>query len=176
MTTIINLIFIHMKTIFKPFFLVFVASSILFTQSCEKEGDNKDTIDKASYSLTIESASGDTVQLIGTKIDSNWDSDLGIIWLGTDEENLPTGTLTIFINNINQDKTASAVDITLSTTNQLVGTSENLIAKLYHTGIGELKDVVVGANFISASLEEVSMQESNTGEQVKVSGWFKAKQ
>jgi hypothetical protein len=172
--------------------------AILFTVSCSKdsvvdEPDNNDIKDKAEYHLEI----GDKV-LVGKNIDSNWDSELGIVWLGTDENELPTGTLTVTIDTIvtsssgrNQAWVSSA---TLSHVDKLVGTSSEINAKTYFSLekdaimklIGTpyliLYGVEIGANYISGSItyKDISdeygwpLKETTTGTVAELKGTFTA--
>jgi hypothetical protein len=171
--------------------------AILFTVSCIDESlkpDSSDTKDKAEYELFINDK-----KLIGENIDSNWDSELGIVWLGTDENRLPTGTLTIFIDTIvassgrNQAWISSAI---LSTADQLVGTGTEINAKTYHSlgkdellGYGDahtqwIDFVEIGANYISGVIVVYDddgdasggwlMKDTNTGEIATLFGTFTA--
>jgi hypothetical protein len=159
------------------------------------EPDNSDTKDKAEYRLEI----GD-YKLVGKNIDSNWDSELGIVWLGNDESILPTGTLTIIIDTIvtsSDGKQAWISSAALSTADQLVGTGSEINAKTYFSlGKDELMELgmemhtqwidslVIGANYISGKIghwfDEDGiffgwfMKDANTGELHELSGNFTA--
>lgn len=172
-------------SIFK--FSVVCLLALLFTVACDEdpvvdEPDNNDTKDKAEYDLGIFSSitalsesSHPDKSLIGDNVSSSWDSELGIIWLGTDEKYLPTGTLTIFIDSIVEQRASySAI---LSTTDQLVGTSQELNAKLFNTVPNEeliLEDLEIGANYVSGSIPAALLEEATTGELVWLTGSFTA--
>lgn len=184
-------------SIFK--FLVVCLFAILFTVSCIDESikpDNNDTKDKAEYTLEI---SGYKKDVRGYDVDSNWDSELGIVWLGTGEEYLPTGTLTIFIDTIitvSGEKQAWISSAILSTVDALTGTGEEINGKTYslltkaemlelgaESGIQWLSFVEIGANYIEATIgrghddappEGWFMRETTTNELVRVDGTFTA--
>jgi hypothetical protein len=153
-----------------PVVVLFVFA-ILFIVSCNDESinikpDNNETKDKAEYELDIV---GKEKPLIGDGVDSNWDPSLGMIWLGTDENNLPTGTLTIFIDTIitfSGEKQAWISSAILSTVDALTGTAEEINGKTYflldpdemtelfeaESGVQWLNSVVIGANYISGEI------------------------
>jgi hypothetical protein len=161
--------------------------AILFIVSCIDESikpDNNETKDKAEYKLYIAGK-----ELIGDGVDSSWDPSLGIIWLGTDENNLPTGTLTILIDTIitvNGIKQAFIASATLSTVDALVGTAQQINGKTYRTmsrdemevelgaetGIQWIDSVVVGANYISGSIDRWEEDPYSDGEVWTKEGWY----
>lgn len=172
--------------------------AILFIVSCIDESikpDNSETKDKAEYELVIV---GKEKPLIGDSVDSNWDPSLGIVWLGTDENNLPTGTLTIFIDTIitfSGEKQAWISSAILSTVDALTGTGEEINGKTYslltkaemlemgaESGIQFLDSVVVGANYISGEIGRDDqglptgwfMKETTTDEIIQLFGTFTA--
>lgn len=176
-----------------PVVVLFVFA-ILFIVSCNDESinlkpDNNETKDKAEYELVIV---GKEKPLIGDGVDSNWDPSLGIVWLGTDENNLPTGTLTIFIDTIitfSGIREAWISSATLSTVDALTGTAEEINGKTYilMEGVGEsgiqfLDSVVVGANYISGEIGRDDqglqrgwlMKETTTDEIIQLFGTFTA--
>jgi hypothetical protein len=170
--------------------------AILLIVSCIKESikpDNDETKNKAEYKLFISDKEDD---LIGDGVDSSWDPSLGMIWLGTDQNNLPTGTLTIIIDSI-VDNIAVISSATLSTVDALVGTAVEINGKTYSlvgkdelqeefnfdVGIQILDSVVVGANYISGRIglrDETGlyagwlMKETSTGENHMLTGTFTA--
>lgn len=176
-----------------PVVVLFVFA-ILFIVSCNDESinlkpDNNETKDKAEYELVIV---GKEKPLIGDSVDSNWDPSLGIVWLGTDENNLPTGTLTIFIDTIitfSGIREAWISSANLSTVDTLTGTAEEINGKFYilMEGVGEsgiqfLDSVVVGANYISGKIGRDDqgiqkgwlMKETTTDEIIQLFGTFTA--
>lgn len=169
--------------------------AILFIVSCIDESikpDNNEAKDKAEYELVIITNVGKEKPLIGDSVDSNWDPSLGIVWLGTDENNLPTGTLTIFIDTIitfSGIREAWISSANLSTSDTLTGTAEEINGKFYilMEGVGEsgiqfLDSVVVGANYISGKIGRDDqgiqkgwlMKETTTDEIIQLFGTFTA--
>lgn len=196
-----------MEKMFKPrtsiYYILWVSLfAILFTVSCNDEPlepDKSDTKDKAEYDLVLGGIGGG-VNLKGENVDSNWDRDLGIVWLGNDENRLPTGTLTLLIDRISTTSGISQAVISsaaLSTADQLVGTGAEINAKTY-LSLGEdelleygaehgfqwIDSVVIGTNYISGSLGSwvdddnleggLVMKDANTGEIKVLWGSFTA--
>jgi hypothetical protein len=182
--------------------LVVLLFATLLNISCVKERikpDNSDTKDKAEYDLIVMGGDG-SKPLLGENIDSNWDPSLGIVWLGTDENNLPTGTLTIIIDTVVTTSGLSQAIITsaaLSTSDKLVGTGPEINAKTYLSlskdelleggaehGFQWIDSVVIGANYISGKIgsgkvdddvwEPWVMKDANTGELAAFWGTFTA--
>jgi hypothetical protein len=162
--------------------MVCLFATIFTTVSCSKdsvvdEPDNNDIKDKAEYELYI-----GELELIGKNIESNWDPDLGIVWLGTDESILPTGTLTIIIDTIvttSGIKQAWISSATLSTADKLVGTGPEINAKTYFSLGGEellgygdankqwIDFVEIGGNYISG---RIAIYDDDSGD--LIGGWL----
>ena len=181
--------------------------AVLFTTvSCSKdsvvdEPDNNDIKYKAAYELSIFGDSG-YKKLVGKNIESNWDPDLGIVYLGNDESILPTGTLTIIIDTIittSGKKQAWISSAALSTADKLIGTGTEINAKTFLSlskdelqGLGAeahtqwIDSVEIGANYISGRIghwgeDEYGevffgwfMKDANTGDIHVLSGTFTA--
>jgi hypothetical protein len=172
-----------------------VLFALFFTASCMDEavkaGDEDPAIDKAKYDLKI----GD-YHLEGENIESNWDPSLGIVWLGNDEENLPTGTLTILIDTMftsggrTHARIASAA---LSHVDHLTGTGPEINGKTYFSPekdelplfhVQGIDSVEVGEYFISGKLQTWGysgdnspgwqMKDAQTGEMHTLTGTFTA--
>lgn len=173
-------------------------SAFLFATACSDDPvpddlEIKGKKDKAVYELFVAGK-----ELIGDGVNSNWDPSLGIVWLGTDEKNLPTGTLTILIDSIAEDAENGTIayinSATLSTVDQLVGTGAEINGKLYHTldgdellGLTDLRflwfdNVEIGENYIEGRIgiyDEFGdiaggwpMREATTGELIMLIGSF----
>lgn len=159
-----------------PFFLF----ACILVVSCVKEDgikkDNNERRNDASYDLTIIKASGDTIRLIGENIDSNWDPSLLFVYCEADQVNLPTGSLSLNIAPPSQSQ-AVVESGSLTSADALVGTGEELNARLYLIPEGEtrlLVNVVVGGNYFSADIDNMIMIDSQSDEEVTVSGSFVA--
>jgi hypothetical protein len=193
-----------MKKLFKTRGFMYRVSAVLlfallFTASCMDEAvkadDEDPAIDKAEYDLKIAG-----YHLKGENIESNWDSSLGIVWLGTDKNIEPTGTLTIFIDSLvttsSGENVARIASASLSHVDQLVGTGPEINGKTYVTvsedeirqlfGVPYLMifDVKIGANYISGRISILDdegdvaagwpMREVNSGEVYMLFGTFTA--
>lgn len=158
---------------------IFLFACILVVSCVKEDGikkDNNEIRDDASYDITIIKASGDTIRLIGENIDSNWDPSLLFVYCEADQVNLPTGSLSLNIAPPAQSK-ALVESGSLTSADALVGTGEELNARLYLIPEGEtrmLVNVVVGGNYISADIENMVMVDANSDEEVIVSGSFVA--
>ena len=94
-------------------------------------------------------------------VDTNYASDIGLVFLNTDEENEPLGTLTLGLGNFEETPVGWRVVIEtafLSTSNVRVGTAAQLDARLYSLVTGTDPNsfantlaVQIGSNYISAS-------------------------
>lgn len=170
---------------FKNIFIVFTLVPLILI-SCKKNIGGNGTVDKAEYFLQIESidGSGSNKQLIGDDVSSNWDSENGIVWLGTDDSHLPTGTLTLEIGSpfTNKDGEQEAVVGTaaLSTQDKLSGTDVH--ARTYsHEGM-DAKIIVdkIGSNYIKAKridiiMERVLYYSDDLPETIHLTGSFTAR-
>lgn len=114
------------------------------------------TDEPSQYSLQLGSYT-----LIGNLgVDTNWDDDLGIIYLGSDDIAEPIGTVTLLIGPIssgtNGGRTATITDATVSTSRVRVGTGEELDAKLWRqvspVGLQQVTGIRNGDNFIEGTL------------------------
>ena len=126
--------------------------ALLFTASCKKKvlaPDSSDTKNKAQYNFVVAGK-----KYIGENIDSNWDPEWGIVYLGTDEKNEPTGTFTFFIDSLGTREGSTIAylsSLTVSTVNVLVGTGAEINGKTYVPS-GEkdrkpvLQNVEIGVN------------------------------
>jgi|LSQX01.1.fsa_nt_gb hypothetical protein len=162
-----------MKTNKTLFTLVTGLFLVLMMAACGKETPDPNsnlTMEKPSYHLEITGADGAGVNAFGIKIiegvniESNWDSDLGYAWLGTDASNLPIATITIVSegsNPENDDEMLATVNI--STTDARTGTSEELNPKLYIRESIRITDIEIGNNYISGVFGG-SFTEVNTNE------------
>lgn len=198
---------VETRNLFQPLLAVLLFVMVFNLSCLNEDGEptaeptNNETKDIAEYNLNVSGESSGK-SLIGYNVSSNWDSNEGIIWLGTDENNLPTGTLTIIIDSVFQHNELGTLAIissaTLSTTDKLVGTSAELNPKLYllHNwsediveSIGPhifLYNVEIGANYITATMgyeyepgdtaivSRLPMREATTDEFVVLSGTFTA--
>ncbi|MBE0653379.1 MAG: hypothetical protein IH594_06250 [Bacteroidales bacterium] len=159
---------------------VTLASMLFAMESCRKQDIDPDSdlsADKPFYKLYIIGAGGagsenNTKTIIGENIQATWDDDLGLIWLGTDSKNLPVATITMQITQLFGDGEGIAENIYISTTDVLIGTSEELNAKLYFAGLEDIENVEVGTNFIKGELKNVAFQEVNTLEKVRINCQF----
>lgn len=163
-------------------FAMLVSTSLimgLLLVSCEKEvapiNDNE-SYDKSSYTLKIFGAGGagvtDDHKLIhGKTIESTWDDELGLVWLGTDRDSVPIATITFEVGEFHEYSEYDYVDahkIHISTTDVRVGTSEQLNAKLYTAEEGEILFFKRGGNYVTGLLRVHNMSEINTGQLVFV--------
>jgi len=145
--------------------------------SCEKEvapiNDNE-SYDKSSYTLKIYGAggagvTGDHKLIHGKTIESTWDDELGLVWLGTDRDSVPIATITFEIGEFHvysEGDYADAHKIHISTTDVRVGTSEQLNAKLYTAEEGDILLFKRGGNYVKGVLSVPYMSEINTGQLV----------
>ncbi len=155
----------------------------LLAVSCTKEvapvNDNE-SYDKATYLLRITPGYGSgvkngTKEIYGQKIRSTWDEDLGIVWLGTDEVNLPIATITLEVgeNHPTADPPhADAHNITISTSDVRFGTAEELNAKLFVADYAMILFPKRGAEHFTGLIQGLTMREVTTGEEVQVAFEF----
>ena len=156
-----------------PFFLLVLISCSELT-----DGDRRD---KASYLITITGSEGGPHILVGENIDSNWDRDNGIIYLGTDDNNEPIGTITLIIGTITGGE-ANVIDAIVSKTDVRVGTGAELNGRTFFLpemgGTQKLENIKVGLNYISGtlnlSLEGDVPYSDDPPESVAVTGEFVA--
>jgi len=155
--------------------------------SCKKNNTSGNGIvDKATYNLKIKhvSGSGSGKILVGEKIDSNWDSENGIIWLGNDEKNEPTGTLTLEIaspyTNTDGELVAYVGSATLSTQDKLTGTADELNGRTY--SMVTANDLVIdkiGSNYIDVGkidmiMDRILYYSTDLPERIHLTGSFVA--
>jgi hypothetical protein len=156
--------------------------------SCKKNNTSGNGIaDKATYNLKIKkiSGSGSSKILVGLNIDSNWDSENGIIWLGNDEKNEPTGTLTLEIGspytNTDGEQEAAIGSATLSTQDKIIGTADELNGRTY-SFVGMDAYIVIdkiGSNYIEVKkiyikMDRVLYYNTDLPETIELTGSFTA--
>lgn len=138
------------------------------------------SVDKPEYIIELHGAGGvgsvaGTKLVKGETIESSWDDDLGLVWLGTDKNNLPIGTITMEVDSISvSERTAIAKEIYISTTDARSGTSDVLNAKLYYRSSMRLGNVEIGGNYIKAVFGVVDMVEVGTSNVISANGSFTA--
>jgi hypothetical protein len=171
----------------RTFLLIF--ATVFFMASCVKEPggpfSGNGTRDKGEYTFTIKGSAGGPHIIKGESVDTNWDPDLGLVYLGTDATHEPLGTLTITISKV-ENKQADILTGVVSKTDVRVGTGSEINGRtfslIFPVGVGaatnKLDSVVVGSNFISAKFE-MSMERElywpeDKPETVTVSGHFTA--
>jgi hypothetical protein len=138
---------------------------LVFITSCGKEAEPtvEGTKEFASYDIVIEGSEGGPHHLIGEKVDSRWRSSDGYIWLGTDERNLPTGTITIYLSEVHSSGTSATVeDALVSKSDVLISTYPDEAKartftilpgnELFASGIDSIE---IGSNYISAKIQFV---------------------
>jgi hypothetical protein len=163
--------------------------ALLFTATCIDESVNPDiseTKDKAEYDFRLGGLiTADSIGVIGEyegiNVDSNWDPDLGIVYLGTDKNILPTGTFTFYIKSIDTvNKVAFLSGATVSTADKLVGTAAEINAQTYvmlseaemrehleaEDGRQWINEIEIGTNYISGLIDDHGLWIKNvrTGE------------
>jgi len=163
--------------------------SIILLISCGT--DNIDpvnkTVTKGEYVIEIVNrTTGDTTTLVGTDVDTNWDPDRGLIWLGTDDklDGKPIGTVTAFVSvdYSNQNKSVEVHDFSISKTDVRKGTADELNARLFRgtSFVEKWHQIEIGKNYIKAyfyltNLERVIANTGQEPEQADVFGVFVAK-
>lgn len=155
-------------------FLLFAA--LLLLVSCEKDNppEGEGIKNVAGYDLKMKGSDGSGIIVNGEDVESNWDSELGVIWLGMDEKNGPLyTTITISYVTIN-DSTATTRIIEISTQDVLVGTGDEFNARLYQGGITDIKILETGSNYITGEFKDTPVQEVNSGDAYSVNGTFTA--
>jgi hypothetical protein len=161
----------------------FAVISLLSTLSCSgvttPEGDGSDelyvdeTRTAGSYLLGINDIAAGSLgteysrTLIGETVDTNWSESIGTIYLGTDENNEPVGTLTLSIGSILEcsDSYRAPVDQAfLSITDVREGTPAELNGHTFsYSGEEEvcedfsLSYVKLGTNIIQAKIGALDM-------------------
>jgi hypothetical protein len=158
---------------------ILLIAALLVMISCNKI-DNGDRRDKASYMITITGSEGGPHVLVGEEVDSNWDQDIGVIYLGTDANNEPLGTVTLTIGNITAGE-APIISAIVSKTDVRVGTGDEINGRTFFLpelgGLQKVENITVGANFISGEINlslEGDVPGSNATESVTVAGEFVA--
>ena len=166
------------------FILLFFTFSSCGDGEIDNQLETNRVEDKAEYELHISGSDGSTKTLIGENLEgARWDPDLGYVWLSTDLNNEPLGTLTLTI--VMDGTKAEGIGIVtgaiLSTTDVRVGTGGEINGKSYKQVIvdEESSFVIVteiGANFIYVENLSIKMEEvSDEPELILLSGWFIAK-
>ena len=147
--------------------------SVMFI-SCQKDKPVKDTVQKDGYDLKITGEDDYKLELIGENIDLRWDPNVHTIYLGTDENNEPLGTLTMIVeSNLEANKFCILTSASLSKTDVRVGTAGEFNAKLYKTESEQVFYVIeLNQDLIHGELDDVLMKDVKTGELVIVNGWF----
>lgn len=97
---------------------------VLLVTSCGAAADETigDSVEKGGYLIVIEGTEGGPCLLVGENVDTNWDAGSGFIFLNTDENNEPIGTLTFAIGEIEEGK-AAILSAVVSKTEVKVGTA-----------------------------------------------------
>ncbi len=147
--------------------------SVMFI-SCQKDKSGKDTAQKDGYNLKITGEDNYELELIGENIDSRWDPYGHTIYLGTDDNNEPLGSLIMTVDsNLAVNKFCIIASASLSKTDVRVGTAGEFNARLYYIEPEQEFFVIeLNQDLIHGELNDVSMKDANTGEFVKVNGWF----
>jgi len=152
-----------------------VIITLIFFASCAKidspKGDG--TKDKASYDITLKGSSG-SVKIKGDGVDSNWDSELGLIWLGMDTKKGPLFATINISYILNSESTGTIRNIDISTQEAISGTADELNGKLYSGSLFDIDSIDIGRNYITATFKEIPMQETTTDEAVTASGTITA--
>jgi len=149
-----------------------------------------ESADEAEYELTL---TGDGIEgemvLIGKNVDSNWDPDTGFIFLNTDENNEPLGTLTMNLAVPLPDAPiwlerwgyVPVYDALASKSDVRVGTAAETNSRTYTKIDGDDKgmtEMKIGNNFIWAKvdfkMERVLAWPSDAPETVTLKGTFTA--
>jgi hypothetical protein len=131
--------------------------TLFMITSCTDVGDENvnDSLDKGGYLFTITGSEGGPRVLEGTDVDTNWDKDLGFIYLNADAKNEPLGTVYITIGPVMNGE-ADILSGTVSKTDVQSGTAEVLNARtftLITDTNNKVKEVKIGSNYISAKFE-----------------------
>jgi len=161
--------------------LILLPVALLVMISCN-ELNNGDRRDKASYMITITGSKDGPHILVGEDINSNWDQDNGIIYLGTDASNEPLGTITLRIGAITGGE-APILHAVVSKTDVRVGTGAELNGRTFALpesgSTQKVENITVGSNYISGqvnlSLEGDVPNSGDSTESVNVTGEFVAK-
>ena len=135
--------------------------------------------DKAEYDIHIGGDGSAIRTLIGENLDgARWDPDIGYVWLSTDLNNEPIGTLTLTIVR-DKDKGDGYANVTgaiLSTSDVREGTAIEINGKLYtqvDASSNFIKIKEIGANFIYVDEFSIVLQEVNAEPSgVVIGGWF----
>lgn len=160
---------------------------ILFLLSCEKtDPDSGNRLTRGEYIITI-TGTTETV-LVGNDVTTNWDEESGLIYLGTDDNLEPIGTLTMNIllpsSSNNPIRIVSAIQ---SKTDVRVGTAAELNARNYvirepsedmPSVRAEITDWEIGTNYIKGTLyidmERQLVYSTDEPEYVTLTGTFTA--
>lgn len=167
------------------FYLPIIISVLLLLSSCgsEVEKDNNEVVEKGEYFIVIDGDSGKTILDAKLSPDTNWDQNMGYIYLGTEEDSNYNGAIgTMHIQIAYEDVTDEDVyyptSVILSKTDQRIGTAAELNARLYNYTSGGLFEVEIGANFIRGKIDLVMEREriypQDEAETVTVQGTFTA--
>jgi hypothetical protein len=117
------------------FFLILIFSAVaLYISSCFGERNPKPKEGKVGtegYELTLTNTKGQTKTLKGDSVDTNWDPASGLIYLGTDDNNEPLGTLTMTIFSPAANDSSRVITAILSTSDVKVGNSQQTNPRSY---------------------------------------------
>ena len=163
--------------------------------SCDENGvtptTTNENVDKGTYRLVITGDGiADSLVLVGETVKTNWDPGAGFIFLNTDENIEPLGTLTMTIAVPLIDASTwldrwgyvPVYDALVSKTEVRVGTAVELNGRTYQKFDGDDKgftNMEIGTNFISGNIEftmeRILVWQQDEPETVTVKGWFVAK-
>lgn len=168
---------VFMKTNFNFYLAVLMLCVVAAVSGCRKKvisTNSNVSPTKPYYQLFITGADGvgssDSLKTItGDRIQATWDDELGTIWLGTDQINLPVATITMEVVEVDSDKEGLADNIYISTTDARTGTAADLNAKLYYASSADLWDVEVGGYFIIGKIKSAKFTEVSTNQKVLIS-------
>jgi hypothetical protein len=163
----------------------------LISSSCFKTnttpGNKTNNIGEYVLNIEVVSGSGSSKTLIGKKVDTNYDPNLETIYLGTDDNNEPLGTLTLEIDSpftaSNGKQYANVASATLSTTDKREGSGGDLNARLYKLKPGfeaslpieDLNSDFIKVTDLTIMMARVIVYPEDEPEEIKLTGWFVAK-
>jgi hypothetical protein len=165
--------------------LISVLSSSCFKTN-DTPGNNKNGIGEYVLNIEVISGSGSSKTLVGEKVDTNYDPNLKTIYLGTDDDNEPLGTLTLEIDSpftaSDGNQYANVSSATLSTTDKREGTGGELNARLYKLKAGfeaslpieELNSDFIKVTDLTIIMDRVIVHPEDEPEEIKLTGHFTA--
>lgn len=157
---------------------------ILVSCGTSDPGENSNEfIENGEYDLVINNTTtGEVTNLIAKTVDTNWDAEIGFIFLSTDDvlDNDPIGTVSInIIADLERDTALVVPGGIVSKTDMRIGTSEQLNARTFEIIKGSIRNITIGGNFIKGEILDCKMEQIFTPygqapEQATLSGTFTA--